>query len=404
MAQHLNEAGSPPPGGDAGCRRPDLAELVEQWDELPVPRRDDLLAHAAVCPDCGPRLRLLRRSQQWLEAQAPPLSAGFAGPCPTAEELYDLAAGPGSGELPAEERAELEEHVASCEECRAFAATLTAMAPGPALLDARAARREESATAREEPAQAPAPRIPLPEADLIPAGAPPARPRSARPRPAIPPPLRGWLPLAAAATLILTGLTWRLLDTPGGPGTGLSPGDFPASAVLRGRSGDRLLFPRSFLLATPSDTGSARPTHDLLFEIAAEPDATAYRVTVRRHGGDAFTEGAVVGELAGPEPVLAASPELEAALSSGFYTWEAWAEIDGLDRYLGERDFELALPPPDLALELAELPREGKEAAGDLARVRVLHDAGFRGDARAVARGMPPSPGRDAYLELLPQR
>lgn len=404
MAQHLNEAGSPPPGGDAGCRRPDLAELVEQWDELPVPRRDDLLAHAAVCSDCGPRLRLLRRSQQWLEAQAPPLSAGFAGPCPTAEELYDLAAGPGSGELPAEERAELEEHVASCEECRAFAATLTAMAPGPALLDARAAIREESAASREEPAQAPAPRIPRPEADPIPAGAPPARPRSARPRPAIPPPLRGWLPLAAAATLILTGLTWRLLDTPGGPGTGLSPGDFPAAAVLRGRSGDRLLFPRSFLLATPSETGPARLTHDLLFEIAAEPGSTAYRVTVRRHGGDAFTEGAVVGELAGPEPVLAASPELEAALSPGFYTWEAWAEIDGLDRYLGERDFELARPPPDLALELADLPREGEEAAGDLARVRVLHDAGFRGDARAVARGMPPSPGRDAYLELLPQR
>jgi hypothetical protein len=76
-------------------------------------------------------------------------------------------------------------------------------------------------------------------------------------------------------------------------------------------------------------------------------------------------------------------------LAEGHYTWEAWAVVDGLDRSLGERDFQVV---DDSALRLQILDLR------PVARVRHLHEAGYLVDARCVARRLPASSERDAYL------
>ena len=88
-------------------------------------------------------------------------------------------------------------------------------------------------------------------------------------------------------------------------------------------------------------------------------------------------------------------PEAAEGPPPGHYTWEAWATVDGLERLLGERDFEV-VRDEDVRANLASL--------SDLERVHALHEAGWWTDARALARRMHPSVGRDAYLDGTPGR
>ena len=83
------------------------------------------------------------------------------------------------------------------------------------------------------------------------------------------------------------------------------------------------------------------------------------------------------------------------AFTPGHYTWEAWAVIDGLDRELGERDFQI-VDDDLLRARIRGLPDE--------VALRLLHTAGFQTDARHLARRLPPTAERDAYLSDLPAR
>ena len=98
------------------------------------------------------------------------------------------------------------------------------------------------------------------------------------------------------------------------------------------------------------------------------------------------------------KPTITAKSELAA----GHYTWEAWAVVHGLDQQLGRRDFDVVDDAALRANLLALEPRS--EPQRSLAAVRLLHESGYRTDARRIARNMPPSPERDEYLARVPGR
>jgi hypothetical protein len=216
-------------------------------------------------------------------------------------------------------------------------------------------------------------------------------PRSGSPRR-----LRPLLPLAAAASLmwILVLISEDRELTP----VHSRPDVFPALPTLRGESGGPLFFPRGAVLAPSTSAGGSMATlsRDVWadapqFEIEAVEGASLYRVILRRHDGTAFAEGRDIEHIESQRTPLKGAR----SLAPGHYTWEAWAIVDGLDRRLGARDFEV-LASADLLGELQGLD--------DRAAVIRLHEAGFLTDARALAERMPASPERDAYLQALPGR
>ncbi|MEE8467305.1 MAG: hypothetical protein V3T22_02560, partial [Planctomycetota bacterium] len=197
--------------------------------------------------------------------------------------------------------------------------------------------------------------------------------------------LARWIPVAAAAAILVTGFT--LMDGSGTVGAG---GLLPTSPLLRGASEEALLFPLGRVLPPDSlaEGGFAdRPR----FELAAQPRASSYRVVLYSNSGGAFETGESILTLEGEGPDLRS----EVPLADGHYTWEAWAVVDGLDRGLGERDFQVV---DDSALRLQLLDLR------PVARVRQLHEAGYLVDARWVARRLPASSERDAYLGVTHER
>lgn len=337
-----------PPLDDADPQQ--LEEALLHWDELDDASLVRLASHRATAR----RLSALRRVERFLEEgglleadevlapeadAAPRLEA-----CPAADELYDLGRGPGFVSLTGDERAALESHLARCAECRELVESLAVPPPLPLQLD-------------DEP-----------RADVA------AAPRRLRRIPARPlSESRSWLPLVAAAGIAGALLLPRLL----GSSEPVFPG-LPDQAQLRGPVDEALLFPRGRVLATAS---GAQP----LFELDPVAGATGYRVDVLRHDGNAFSEGERVQLLQEAAPTLSGT-----ALPAGHYTWRAFAEVDGLQRPLGSRDFEVVADEAHAALLTAETPLDE--------RVRALHEAGYRTDARALARELPEGPERDAYL------
>jgi hypothetical protein len=130
--------------------------------------------------------------------------------------------------------------------------------------------------------------------------------------------------------------------------------------------------------------------------------AAALRVLVERHAGGALDRGERVASFEGGPGAIELAPEQAAALAPGHYTWEAWALVDGLDVHLGRRDFEV-VRDAQLTARLAELERL-EEPDRSEALIALLHERGFLGDARALARDLPATPERDAYLRALPGR
>jgi hypothetical protein len=348
----------------AHCSRPEYASWLVDWDELDAARQRELFEHAHICPSCGPRLDLLKRTAAWLEQAAAPT----AGVCPSAEDLYDFGRGPGARHLSEPERVSLKAHVADCRECGEFVATLASRPPAPLLVD------EPAPEARE--AEHRFTRVASPRRRLA------------------------WVPLAAAAALAIV-FVWRLNSTSEPRASSTEQAAlrirYPADPLLRGVARDALLFPRDRMLSGPQGLFSAP-----VFELLPVERASSYRVLLMRHDGSAFADGQTVATLSGAAPLVSAGADLASKLEPAHYTWEAWAVVDGLDVPLGRRDFEV-VADAGLIDEIA-----ARESAPEPARseslLHLLHDAGFVGDARAFARTLPATPERDAYLARLPGR
>lgn len=328
----MNEMG--PEGAlPASVEDPRVEELLAHWDELPSSLRGKVEEH----PIHGPRLQHLRRAEAFLLGE----------PCPQASEIYDFARGPGYSPLASTRRQEIEDHLLYCHECETAVESLESSPPLPLDLTFEAGPRH----------------IPSPVRTHA---------------------IERWLPLAAAAGVLAMGLVFL------GGGT-VDAGDrWPTYPLLRGPGADALTFPRDRVLgvgSVPQGAWAEEPR----FEVKPVPGATRYRVNVETHGGGAFGEGTSVMTLQGGLGDLTGTRELVA----GHYTWEAWATVDGLERLLGERDFEVVEAPPRWS---------GLEGASFLKCIHELHEAGHWTDARAVARRSPQSPDRDAYLGAAPGR
>lgn len=341
------------PAGVPACVRPDLRARLPEWTELSPAELGELEAHAAQCNECGPGLEMLKEAEEWLAGDT--LGAGGLH-CPSPEELFDYGRGPGARSLPDAERLALRAHLAECGECSSLVDSLASRPPAPLLFDGAATGLQRANHFRRR--------------------------------------LRWAIPLAAAAALALLLLAIR---GPGRAPTAFASGEirFPVEPVLRGADEVALLFPRDALLVGEDGTWSL-----LAFELAPRPRATRYRIELRRNDGSAFDDGRSVLRLDGPAPRLEATALV--ALEPGHYTWEAWAEVDGLSVPLGERDFEARLEPA-LVAELALALGSGEPLRSETV-LNLLHLHGFVGDAREYARRLPPSPARDTYLNTRPGR
>ncbi len=342
-----------------GCGRPDLALWLPDWDSLDAASQRELTQHAASCPQCGPKWRLVQRTDAFLQsglglsATASPVAL-----CPTPEELYDLGRGPGARRLSELERVGLRAHVAACAECAALVETLSARPPSPLLWSNADLLRSASERARR---------------------------------------WRIWVPLAAAAALLAVFL-WGGGEQPSrARDIGAERIRFPSAPLVRGDAGGALWHPRGRLLAGPRGLFSR-----LEFELAPRERAQRYRAELERHDGAVFSKGEPILAIEGDVAHLHAVDADALELAPGHYTWEGWAEVDGLHTPLGRRDFEV-VRDDELIAELAR-----RDAAPEPARsesiLHLLHGAGFESDARAFARTLPPSPERDAYLARRPVR
>ncbi len=357
-----------------------VSEALAHWDEL------DPAALGALTEDPVNRSRLsmLQAVDGWMHrtaarADARERRAVSADGCPDSEELYDFGRGPGFRALTSARRSAIEDHVESCPDCVQIVATLAT--PPPLPLDIGPA-------IEPEPLAAPAPRA---RPELI----APRRPVLPRKPTSIDQMWKRWAPLAAAAGVLVVGGVW-VQSRYGAPATA-----FPSNPLLRGEAGGPLYFPRDRVLVPSAAIAEAWPVlaGELSFEIEPQPEAQSYRVDVFRHDGSAFAAATPVRSLDGTSPTLALPV---ASLGAGHYTWRAWALERGLERSLGERDFAL-VGDGDLTRELESIAGE-REPQRSLAAVRALFERGYATDARRIARALPPSAERDAFLGRMPGR
>ncbi len=333
-------------------------EALVCWDEL----GDEELREIEADPHLSPRLDLLRAAEAWLER-----GGASADACPVADELYDFGRGPGYQPLAASTRQRIERHLERCGECRDALQALEEAPPSPLELDAASPRIP--APRRREPAT---------PATIVELAHVRRRRRAQR------------LVVAAAASLVGGLSLWLLYD---GRGSELS---LPSAPLLRGENELALGYPRGPVLAAQDKLPALALS--LRFELAEVPGAQGYRVEILRHAGGAFDQGQKVGELSGARDAL----RLEERLAPGSYTWRAYASVNGLERELGARDFEV-VDDPALLERLAQAGG-ADELARTYERVRILHEAGDWTDARELARTLPSSAERDRYLEQTPGR
>jgi hypothetical protein len=333
-------------------------EALVRWDELVEADLREIEAD----PHLAPRLEVLKAAEDWLER-----GGAAADTCPSAEELYDYAGGPGHTPLSAEATRRIDDHLFSCTACEELLATLADAPPSPLVLEPPmttigAPRR------REPPGLAP----------ILELSGRPRRRRIQR------------VALACAASLVVGFALWALFD---GRGTSLQ---LPAAPILRGENETALYYPRGPVL----EGGSWMPSValPLRFELRPVAEAESYRVEILRHMGGAFDAGTQVSQLHGALGELVLATRLE----PGAYTWRAYASVHGLERELGARDFEVRA---DAALSRRLASAAGSsELARTFQRIRILHEAGDWTDARELARTLPPSSERDRYLDQVPGR
>ena len=349
-------------------------EALAHWDELAPSVLSAIESH----PHQGPRLALLRKTDRWLEKHGATLRA--TGDCPSSEELYDFGRGPGYGPMSHTRRVEIETHLARCEDCESLVETLSSSPPVPLV---HGPHEGSDDVEQRTPAWRHAGASDDASDDRS----------STRPRPRALPRL---LPLAVAASLILALGVWIAIVPSGAERLA-----FPQSPLLRGSSGGPLFFPRGKVLRTTDALKAAFPTLDgrLVFEIEPQEEASAYTVEIARHSGDAFAaEEESLARLSSAEPAIETTPDL----APGSYTWTAHTNVRELDRVLGSRDFEV-VDDAEVVRQIVELAGR-QEPERTLAAVVLLHGRGYLGEARALARAMPASPEREAYLGQVPGR
>lgn len=394
---------------------------LARWDELD----SELLALLERHPQHGPKLAVLRAADRWLERQitiaAPrlhglplPAHAGEAGsrvaggPCPSADELYDLGRGPGYRPVDARRRAELESHVQACSDCEDLVRSLAAPPPVPldfelpeldTLPETHRASFLTSPGAAERATAPSAPRAPehaaaAAETPIVSIRPAPREAPSPSRRWATFSAARRWAPLAAAASVVVCAGLWFATRTDTALGAGPRPGP-----LLRGHGAIQLFYPRERVLDAGSVLHRGWPSlaNFASFELAPQPEAEGYRVEVFRAGADAFTRGERVWSATSSSPILT----LTQALPPGRYTWEAWTTAHGIEGRLGTRDFEVV---SDAGLE-AELARITERGTAGLARALAVLDAhGFASDARTLARTLPAGELRERWLAPSPGR
>ncbi len=344
-----------------GCDRPDLAVWLPDWETLDTANQRELTLHAGSCAQCGPKWRLVERTDAFLasgmgaQPSAPPTAL-----CPTPDELYDLGRGPGARRLSELERVGLRAHVAACSDCAELVETLRQRPPSPLLWSDGGVFRAGAERVRR---------------------------------------WRIWAPLAAAAA-VLAVLMWgddRSASRSDAHDVGVERIRFPSAPLVRGDAGGALWHPRGRVLAGPRGLYSR-----LEFELAPRDRAQRYRAELERHDGAVFAKGEPIFAVEGDAPQLRAVGAHARSLAPGHYTWEGWAEVDGLHTPLGRRDFEVVRD--DSLLEELERRAAAPEPARSESILHLLHGAGFESDARAFARTLPASPERDAYLARRPVR
>jgi hypothetical protein len=350
-------------------------DALLHWDA----QDEQILRLLARHPEHGGRLERLQRADQWLRDRAAdaivarkPDGASGPGPdlllCPTAEDLYDFAGGPGARPLSRDRHLAIDRHLATCQACDGLAATLATAPPAALLLgqdEPAVAAPDFRAPAHDFRAPAPIPRFPVQKV-LVPA-------------------------LAAAAIVLAIG-AWRAFA----PST--TRAAWPQAPLLRGEAADALIWPRGRILERTPALARFVPAlaAAVPFEVAGATGAV--RVQLVRTQGGAFDDPVPLHNwILGPQSSAPPAP-----LAAGHYTWKAWTQERGLDVELGSRDFEV-VDDPALAAEIADFLAAGGEGAVVRAVAR-LDAAGFRADARALARTLPPSPERDAYLGRAPGR
>lgn len=366
-------------------------DALLHWDT----QDEQILRLLASHPTHRGRLETLQRADGWLRQRAADAIVartqnGDTGPgpafptsgleCPTADELYDFARGPGANALARDRQLAIDRHLAACQSCDAFAATLAAAPPSP-MLDGETPRRSGAPLLDDDE-----PLVSVPE--LV------------APTPRFEAPVRRFplrrvlVPLAAAAAIVLAIGAWRAFA----PATTRSA--WPEAPLLRGETADALVWPRGRVLERTEELVRRVPAlaTAVRFEIAAPAGPDGFRMQVFRTAGGAFDAPEAVAEWQATTPASAAPAEL----SAGHYTWKAWTRESGLDLELGSRDFEVVADEA-LLREVAAILDAGGEDAGVRA-VALLDARGFRADARALARTLPASPGRDAYLGRAPGR
>lgn len=360
------------PGRAGECARADLAAELIRWDELDFRRRLELERHARDCASCGPALALLQRADAWLNgqgrgAQAPSTIA--AGVCPDAEALYDYGHGPGSNALAAERRGAVAAHLVACAECRELVATLASRPPAPLVLDQPKFGDVELEDGDEGVLDLPLGGRLIPAKRWL------------------------WIPAAAAIVLFAVGFWWKGFFA-AEQATLVAQGVFPAEEVLRGADGGPLYFPRDAVLAV-----GGHPWQGVAFEVEPVERAELYRITLLLRDDGVLGAEREVERVTSKEPTGSFD---SAKLACGRYTWEVWAVVDGLDTFVGRRDFEVRADPATEESLFEALELTGDARTADV--LRLLQQRGYLGDARTFARTLPPSAERDAYLARKPGR
>jgi hypothetical protein len=324
----------------------ELEQALMHWDELDDPS----LAILAEHPATAHRLAGLLMAEEWIaeggladdglaeRAGRPP----SASPCPSAEQLFDFRNGSVSA-------SGIETHLEECAECADLVASLASRPPSPLSL-----------LSDEEPE---------------PQFKAPVRPH------------RGtWVPLVVAASLV--GIT--LIPMLRGIARGGTPSPFPSHSLVRGSHTNGILFPRGRVLANQL---GARPQ----FELPQVEEASSYRVQVYRFTGSAFEQGEQILSLAQTTPLLSLAQDQR--LSAGYYSWQAFAEVRGLEQPVGAGGEFQVIEEAQLASKLeAALHTDALAAGPALQLIHELEARGFSSDARQLARRLPTSPERDAYL------
>jgi hypothetical protein len=372
--------------GSPECGRPDLAQRLASGEELSGSFGSEIAAHAKVCADCSIRLSLVQQAERWLADHASSNRAAVSSPtpCPSAEDLFDFGRGPGARALNQGLERRIQAHLVDCEDCRGLVATLATRPPAP-LLDA--ARANGLATA-----------------DGV-------RPPAARPRPSIAPvekrpaAKRRVLSYAAAAAVLLGALyLWNVNRTSHGAGrSDLADAGivFPEGELLRGDLADALRFPRGNVLGSP--TPDVQGTwHVLHFELTPQSAAAKYRIVLSRLPSNVLADSELILRHESETAEFDLGEALVGKLHPGKYSWEAWASVNGLDRSLGQRDFEII--DDTSARELLAKSQKLEEPVRSSTILKWLVDHDYNTDARAYSRGLPQSPERDKFISRLPGR